>query len=123
MSAGISVLGREQLVKNFSSWSASLVTRLVTETEIVQAMVTGFAKSNHPYVDRTGNLTNSIQPGRVIVQDDSVAGEIAARMGYASFVEGGTSRARPFPFLAPAIAAHVGQFRQRISKAIREARA
>lgn len=114
----VTVLGREQLVQNLSRWRESLVERIVTHTEIVQAQVVDFAKANHPYTDRTENLTNSIQPGRIVVQDDVITAEVAARQEYAAFVEFGTSRARPFPFLAPAIAAHAGEFRKRIQRVV-----
>lgn len=116
------ILGREQLVKNFSQFSSRVVDAIVTQTEVIQARVANFAKSNHPYTDRSGNLTNSIQPGEIHVTNKGVEAEIAARMSYASYVEGGTSRAKPFPFLHPAIVAHVGEFRNRIQMAIRNTR-
>lgn len=116
------ILGRDKLVQNLSKFSERLVDAIVTQTEIVQSRVADFAKRNHPYTDRTGNLTSSIQPGTIVVTNKNVEAEIAARMKYASFVEGGTSRARPFPFLHPAIVAHVGEFRNRILSAIRNTR-
>ena len=116
------ILGRAQLVKNFSDFHDKVVDAIVAQTEIIQARVANFAKSNHHYTDRTGNLTNSIQPGEIFVKNNVVEAEVAARMTYASYVEGGTSKMRAFPYLHPAIVAHAGEFRSRIQMAIRNTR-
>lgn len=57
-----------------------------------------YAKDNHPYQNRTGNLTRSIQsvPTRT-------GAYLSARMDYAPYVEFGTRRSRPYPYLRPAI--------------------
>jgi HK97 gp10 family phage protein len=57
-----------------------------------------YAKTNHPYQDRTGNLTKSIQS-----VPTSTGAYLSARMPYAHFVEWGTRHAKPYPYLRPAI--------------------
>lgn len=57
-----------------------------------------YAKANHAYTDRTGNLTRSIQS-----VPTSTGAYLSARMGYAHFVEYGTKRNKPYPFLRPAL--------------------
>lgn len=64
------------------------------------------ARADHPYTDRTGRLTSSIRAeaphGRFTT--DTLGTEVVAATPYASFVEMGTSRARPYPYLGPAFA-------------------
>ena len=111
------LLGREVLVKNLSSFSTGFIAALTEAVEMTQANVSNFAKQNHPYIDRTGQLTNSIQPGRVLISKDDLTGEVLADKDYASFVELGTSRSRPFPFLYPALAQAAPFFRRVIKRA------
>lgn len=61
------------------------------------------AKVNHPYTNRTGRLerhtehqfTTGSMPG-------GYRAEVHGGMPYGSFVEEGTSRSRPYPYLWPA---------------------
>lgn len=57
-----------------------------------------FAKAKHPYTDRTGNLTKSIQS-----VPTAEGAYLSARMPYGSFVEYGTVRNKAYPYLRPAI--------------------
>lgn len=57
-----------------------------------------YAKENHPFTDRTYNLMKSIQ-----AVPTAEGAYLSARMEYASFVEYGTSRNKPYPYLQPAI--------------------
>lgn len=65
-----------------------------------------FAKANHPYQDRTGNLTGSIG-----AEGDT----FVASMQYASFVDQGTSRAQPYPFADAAVDLAVEQATETIA--------
>lgn len=60
------------------------------------------ARAEHPYTDRTGNLTASIEalPARTV--GDRVEGGVVAGAIYASYVDEGTDRSRPYPFMEPA---------------------
>lgn len=53
---------------------------------------------------RTGRLRSSIQ-WRLVQYPNELVAEVRAPVSYARFVELGTDRARPFPFLRPALAA------------------
>lgn len=66
------------------------------------AGVAASARADHPYTDRTGSLTGSIEalPARDV--GGRVEGGVVAGMSYASYVENGTERSRPYPYLAPA---------------------
>lgn len=57
------------------------------------------ARDNHPYTNRTGRLESRTR-GRMTGPSEGV---IEANTDYASFVEYGTSRARPYPFVEPAV--------------------
>ncbi len=61
-------------------------------------MAADYAKANHPYKDRTHNLTKSIQS-----VPTKTGAYLSARMFYGSFVEWGTVKNKPYPYLRPAI--------------------
>lgn len=67
-----------------------------------------YAKNNHPYKDRTHNLTKSIQS--VPTTDGAY---LSARMFYGSFVEWGTVKNKPYPYLRPAIEWMLKQIRNK----------
>lgn len=60
------------------------------------------ARDDHPYTDRTGDLTASIYAtnptGEIPAWETSVGGTTF----YASYVEHGTERSKPYPYLDPA---------------------
>lgn len=62
------------------------------------------AASRHPYQNRTGLLQSRTQAGRVTGQASRgrVSVSVLGDTRYGSFVEEGTSRSRPYPYLAPA---------------------
>lgn len=114
----IEVIGLDNLVKNLSRYPDETIKGCVTAAQMSQAMIVNDAKTDHPYKDRTGNLTNSIQPGAVEVSDTEVVAYVEARMSYATFVEFGTSRADPYPFLVPAMYRQAKNFRNAVANEI-----
>lgn len=68
------------------------------------AAVVHSAKAEHAYTDRTGRLTRSIRAyaPRGRFSRDTLRVEIVAATDYASYVERGTTRSRPYAFLGPA---------------------
>lgn len=114
--------GLNQLVKNLTRYPDEVIKGCVTAAQISQALIVNDAKTDHPYKDRTGNLTNSIQPGAVEVTDQEVTAYVEARMGYATFVEFGTSRAHAYPFLTPAMIRQASNFKKSIANALRAIR-
>jgi hypothetical protein len=69
-------------------------------------LLESYAKATAPFTDRTGNLRNSIK-GTSTVSTESARMVISASMNYAPWVELGSSRARPYAFLWPTVAANV----------------
>ena len=67
-----------------------------------------YAKDNHPYKDRTYNLTKSIQ-----AVPTSNGAYLSARMFYGSFVEFGTVKNKAYPYLRPAIEWMLKQLKNR----------
>jgi len=57
------------------------------------------AQANHPYTDRTRDLTKSIHAEPARISGRNVDGAIVADEYYASFVNNGTSRSKPYPFM------------------------
>lgn len=60
------------------------------------------AKRVGPFTDRTRNLRTRIVARLVRSSGRSVTWEILSPMYYSKFVDGGTRRARPYPFMGPA---------------------
>lgn len=112
------IRGTRLVLRNLSNFTTKRLNRIVQGVQITQALVVNEAKNHHPYKDRTQALTNSILPSRIVITNDTVDARVAALMQYASFVEFGTSRSRPFPFLAPAILKNQAQFRKQMIRAI-----
>jgi hypothetical protein len=112
------VLGRDELVKNMTSWHQRLVAKVVTQIEIIQSKVVASARKGHGrgahskgrFETDTGALEESIQPGKIYLTDNTVRGVIEARTEYASFVE------KLYPYIAPAVMEHSAEFRSRLRK-------
>ena len=113
------VRGQEELLRNLSKYGQVKVAEIYQAVATVQAMVVNDARMTHPYTDRTTNLTKSIQAGVVTLDDDTVSAEVKAEAEYASFVEMGTSRSKPYPFLTPAIERNQAVFFKAVKKAMR----
>jgi len=66
--------------------------------------VAGAARADHPYTDRTGDLTASLEglPAMGSALDGTLQGGTVAGTEYASYVEEGTERSRAYPYLEPA---------------------
>lgn len=109
------ISGIPQLVRNFSRYPNEVMRGVVAATQVVQALIVNDARADHPYKDRTGNLTNSIQPGAVNITDTEVEAYVEARMSYATYVEFGTSRAKAYPFLTPAVLRNADKFKKGIA--------
>jgi len=97
------VKGMEQLKRNLDSFKRESKTVLIKGVFNGNVRIANRAKVDHPYIDRTGNLTGSIQAEKPEVSIDKISGETTAGMEYAPHVELGSSNSRPYPFMFPAL--------------------
>jgi hypothetical protein len=69
--------------------------------------VVDHAKQNHRFANRTGQLESTMRAtgARGTFLRGTMVAEAVAPMPYASFVEQGTHRSRPYPYLQPALEA------------------
>lgn len=109
--------GQQELLNNLSKYSKDKVEEVYQAVAAVQAIVINDARNIVPV--RTGNLLKSIQAGVVQIDDDEVTAEVKAEAEYASFVEFGTSRQRPKPYLTPAVEANQSTFMRAVARAMR----
>ena len=81
------------------------------------------AATNHPYTNRTGRLQSRTQAGRV--RGSALRGLIRAEVlgdtRYGGFVEQGTSRNRPYPYLGPAWVRRQDDFARAVDAALERA--
>jgi hypothetical protein len=81
------------------------------------------AAANHPYTNRTGRLQSRTQAGRV--RGSALRGLIRAEVlgdtRYGGFVEHGTSRNRPYPYLGPAWVRRQDDFARAVDAALERA--
>lgn len=78
--------------------------RLVAEAvEMTMQAAEVLAKQTDAFQDRTGNLRNSIKGGVMDVSRSEVIGVLTAGMEYAGYIELGTSRMSPRPYIRPAV--------------------
>lgn len=77
------------------------------------------AAAHHPYTNRTGRLQSRTVAGRVRgnASRGRVRAEVLGDTRYGSFVEEGTSRNRPYPYLAPAAAAKGDEVAEGVAEA------
>jgi hypothetical protein len=79
------------------------------------------AKEDHPYQDRTGELTRSIGFTVESWAMNRIQVNVFATATYAEAVEFGTSKSRPYPFLFPKFYLHLDELQFRIQAAVNKA--
>jgi hypothetical protein len=118
------VRGVETIIFNMKNFEKSKLAKVKSAIGMTQSYISNYARSKHPYTDRTSNLTRSIQPGEITVGDDGIVGEIVANMEYAKYLEGNPSEGKlgisegKFAFLVPALKANEGIFNDLMRKAL-----
>lgn len=75
--------------------------------------IEAFAKQYCPY--KTGNLRRSITTSRARITSVVIEVDVGTDVTYASYVEFGTSRMDPQPFMRPAMAQAIAQFGATVS--------
>lgn len=88
------VEGLDELVSDWKATCAELDTELGRGAMRAAGEGVAEAKANHPYTDRTHNLTDSAHVNPLSGGD----AEMVWQMPYAGFVDKGTVRAKPYPF-------------------------
>lgn len=83
--------------------------------EIIGGQAETYAKQRTPV--RTGNLRNSIT--HLVEDGDEKAAVIGTNVEYAPYVELGTVKQKPQPYLRPAIEDHVGEYQRILEKEVR----
>lgn len=96
------VEGMNDLLRNIDILKDTTLTAQAAGMAQVCIDVANYAKENHPFQNQTGNLENSIQPLSVEIEDGVVVGPVRAGEDYSFFVEFGTSKSAPYPFMVPA---------------------
>ena len=102
MSGEVKNEGLNELLRNIDILKDTTITAQAAGMAQVCNDVADYAKGNHPFANRTGNLEGSIQPLPVEIESRVVTGYVRAGMEYAAHVEYGTSKSAPYPYMEPA---------------------
>ena len=106
-------------VNNIDKIKEKLSQQLATALEAIGLQAESYAKLElekpkehedgtvRPNVD-TGRLVNSIT--HAVANETTVA--IGTNVEYAAYVEMGTQKSRPYPYLEPALTEHIDEYRQ-----------
>lgn len=86
--------GLDELIADWHRECASLDTDLARGAMKAAGEGVAEAKANHPYTDRTGNLTDSAHVNPLSGGD----AEMVWPMPYAGYVDEGTVRSKPYPY-------------------------
>lgn len=81
------------------------------------------AAAKHPYQNRTGRLQSRTVAGAVtgLASRGRVSGQVLGDTRYGSFVNDGTSRNRPYPFLEPALVRKLPEVEARLDEGLQRA--
>jgi hypothetical protein len=121
------VRGTQEVITRLNMERNKAVRRLAEAIEKTCVDVSNHAKAGHAgnqahmnarYQNRTSTLTRSIMPELVEARPDRVVGIVFTNIEYAPFVELGTVRNRPYPFLYPALQHGKPILQDRVRRAI-----
>lgn len=117
--------GLNDLLRNIDTLKDTVLTAQAAGMAQVSIDVANYAKQNHSFQNRTENLENSIGPLPVEIENGTVVGTVIATgkagMNYAAYVEYGTARSAPYPFMTPAVEANKQHLRDVIAAATEKA--
>lgn len=111
-------IGMNDLLKNLDIYKNNVIAGVAAGVATVCVEVANHAKVNHAFTNRTYNLENAIQPVPVVINGPIIEGAVKDSMFYAHWVEFGTSRSAPYPYLTPAIDANNKNLHDTIKAAI-----
>jgi HK97 gp10 family phage protein len=127
MAYGSRVAGDKKVIDNLEKAKYTVIGRIAVAVEKTLVDVANHAKAHHRrnedphaqgrFISQTGTLIRSITQGLSDINENYVEGYVATNIEYAAFVELGTSRSRPYPYLQTALIANIKKAQERINKA------
>ncbi|EIW20714.1 MULTISPECIES: hypothetical protein [Pelosinus] len=111
-------IGMNDLLKNINIYKNAVITGVAAGVATVCVDVANHAKVNHAFTNRTYNLENAIQPVPVKIIGTIIEGAVKDSMFYAYWVEFGTVKSAPYPYMSPAIEANKKNLHDTIEAAI-----
>lgn len=127
MAKDVNVDGLYDLLQKINVSKDIALTATASAMATVTKKAAEDAQRNHTFQNRTGNLESSIIPLPVETDGTQVIGAVnatsASRAGmeYAPYVEFGTSRSAPYPFLRPAVEANREYMLETVAKTVERA--
>jgi HK97 gp10 family phage protein len=98
----VTVRGLNTVIQHFDAIASLTGELLFWGADRSGELVRDYAKANHPWTNRTFDTEKSIHHN-VFTTPDSVGMEAGPTTFYAPFLEFGTIKAKPFPFMIPAL--------------------
>lgn len=100
MSVTIGLEGFEAFAQGIASAASELEADLLEGSYDAAKYGVTSMQENHPYQDRTTRLTNDMHVEGATAPDGMPEAEIVVPAEYAKYVDEGTSRAQPYPFMS-----------------------
>jgi HK97 gp10 family phage protein len=113
--------GTDDLIKKLQNVAEQFPQVLTASTDVVTNEIAEDAKQNHTFQNITGNLEASITNQPATFDGTNITGYVSAGMEYSAWVEFGTSKAAPYPYLTPAIESNRNNFNQTMIATINKA--
>lgn len=114
----------EQFVKQLGKWPQFLGTEFAKKLRGTGKRAARRARrqrgGTRSFQSITGKLRKSINAIRVTRKRGLIKGGVTATAFYAHFLEFGTSRMAPRPFIRPAVQAEVGQLERELVEAVQK---
>lgn len=122
------VSGADELVAQLKSLAGETFAKVLEAVEKTAVDVQNHAKANHErglahskgrYENQTNALTGGIFTETVEATEQAIEAQVFSTMEYGPYLEYGTSRHAPYPFMGPAADANAEVFQRRIAEVVK----
>jgi len=105
----IQIIGINVVREHFLAVAEATLDLSAQAVNLYGGLITAYARENAPFQDQTGDTRLSIHHNLFSSHDD-IGADVGPTTFYSPFLEYGTSKMQPYPFMIPALDAYTGPF-------------